>query len=58
MRISYMQIMNNLMQTGLTVSLAALVPLLLRRVLKNAIRRARSVWSGRCSHCGCSFRCS
>ena len=29
MRISYMQIMNNLMQTGLTVSLAALVPLLL-----------------------------
>ena len=34
MRISYMQIMNNLMQTGLTVSLAALVPLLLRRVLK------------------------
>lgn len=34
MRISYMQIMNNLMQIGLTVSLAALVPLLLRRVLK------------------------
>ena len=34
MRISYMQIMNNLMQTGLTVSLAALVPLLLRRMLK------------------------
>ena len=34
MLISYMQIMNNLMQTGLTVSLAALVPLLLRRVLK------------------------
>lgn len=50
MRISYMQIMNNLMQIGLTVSLAALVPLLLRRV--------RSVWSGRCSRCGCSFRCS
>ncbi len=34
MRISYMQLMNNLMQIGLTVSLAALVPLLLRRVLK------------------------
>ena len=34
MRISYMQIMNNLIQIGLTVSLAALVPLLLRRVLK------------------------
>ena len=32
MRISYMQIMNNLMQIGLTASLAALVPLLLRRV--------------------------
>ena len=29
MRISYMQIMNNLIQIGLTVSLAALVPLLL-----------------------------
>lgn len=58
MRISYMQIMNNLMQIGLTVSLAALVPLLLRRVLKSVIRRVRSVWSGRCSRCGCSFRCS
>ena len=34
MRISNMQIMNNLIQIGLTVSLAALVPLLLRRVLK------------------------
>ena len=34
MRISYMQIMNNLIQIGLTVSLAALVPLLLRRALK------------------------
>ena len=58
MRISYMQIMNNLIQIGLTVSLAALVPLLLRRVLKKRYLRVRSVWSGRCSRCGCSFRCS
>ena len=42
MRISYMQIMNNLMQTGLTVSLAALVPLLLCDVLMTQVMIFRS----------------
>ena len=34
LQVSWMQIGNNLMQIGLTVSLAALVPLVLRRVMK------------------------
>ena len=38
------KLLNNLMQIGLTVSLAALVPL--------------NVRCGRFSRCGCSFRCS
>ena len=52
------KLLNNLMQIGLTVSLAALVPLILRRLMKNVIRPVWYVWCGRFSRCGCSFRCS
>ena len=52
------KLLNNLMQIGLTVSLAALVPLILRRLMKNAIRPVWYVWCGRFSRCGCLFRCS
>ena len=51
------KLLNNLMQIGLTVSLAALVPLILRRLMKKRIRPV-CMWCGRFSRCGCSFRCS
>ncbi len=53
------KLLNNLMQIGLTVSLAALVPLILRRLMKKALSGPYgTVWCGRFSRCGCSFRCS
>ena len=52
------KLLNNLMQIGLTVSLAALVPLILRRLMKKRYPARMVVWCGRFSRCGCSFRCS